>query len=246
MSAVHGHSPAGGHSAGPPQPRAAPYAAPAVTPPANPFAPPSGAASGEPVPPPPISPDGPGQVPYGYPVSYDRPGHPAYGYPGHPGHPSPADHVGYPPPAGHPGYPGYPPSAGHPGYAPPDGGHPGYYPGLPGAPVGYGWPAVPMAPSNGVGVTAMVLGIVAAVGFCLWPLAIVLGVVAIVLGAIGGKKVRRGEATNQGQALTGVICGVIGVLLGIAMMVFFLYLDETDSGTGVENGYSTSLVAGSP
>lgn len=40
---------------------------------ANPFAPP-GPAYGEPVPPPPIAPEGPGQVPYGYPGGYGYPG----------------------------------------------------------------------------------------------------------------------------------------------------------------------------
>ncbi|WP_409059950.1 DUF4190 domain-containing protein [Streptomyces sp. SYP-A7185] len=121
------------------------------------------------MPPPPMGPEGPGQVPYGYP--------------------------------GYPGYQGQ------------------------GA-AGYGWPAMPMAPSNGMGVTALVLGIISAVVFCLWPLAIVLGVLAIIFGAIGRGKARRGEATNPGQALAGIICGVAGVVLGVALLVVLIVVPD--------------------
>ncbi|MEU1333905.1 DUF4190 domain-containing protein [Streptomyces sp. NPDC005865] len=167
-----------------------PHAAPPV---GNPFA-----APGEPVPPPPISPDGPGRMPYGYEYGY---GH-GYGYPG--------------PPGGAPGY-GYPGQPGYPGYQ-----------GAPGAP-GYGWPALPMAPANGMGVTALVLGIIAAVGFCLWPLAIVVGILAVIFGAVGRGKVRRGEATNGGQALAGIICGAAGVVLSVAVLVILLVVPDEDT-----------------
>jgi hypothetical protein len=90
------------------------------------------------------------------------------------------------------------------------------------APAGggyYGWPGVPPMPANGMGTTGLVLGIVAAVVFCLWPLAIVLGVLGVIFGAIGRGKANRGEATNGGQALAGIICGAGGVVLGIAVGV---------------------------
>ncbi|WP_246113971.1 DUF4190 domain-containing protein [Streptomyces montanus] len=216
-------------SAPSPQPWANPVAPPAASAPGNPFAPPGGAqpgsaypapggaypapggmppntsghsnpfaapgAGGEPVPPPPISPDGPGQVPYGY------------------------------------GYPGQP-----------------YYPSAPGGGPGYGWPGMPMAPSNGLGTAGLVLGIIAAVGFCLWPLAIVVGILAVIFGAVGRGKARRGEATNPGQALAGIICGAVGIVLGVAVGVLVivgpgLFGDDgsSDSGTG-DDGFSTSLV----
>ncbi|MEU7582886.1 DUF4190 domain-containing protein [Streptomyces sp. NPDC041068] len=166
----------------------------------NPFA-----APGEPVPPPPLSPEGPGQMPYGY---QGRPG-----YPGYPGYPS------------HPGYAGY---QGH------------------GAP-GYGWPAMPMAPANGMGVAGLVLGIIAAAGFCLWPLAIVLGILGVVFGAVGRGKARRGEATNGGQALAGIICGAVGIALGVGVLVLLLVVpdEETDVGTSRgDPGFSATVVVG--
>ncbi|MGW0189086.1 DUF4190 domain-containing protein [Streptomyces sp. NPDC003362] len=137
--------------------------------PPNPFAPPAASAphvQGGAVPPPPIAPDGPGQVPYGYPVGY-----------------------------------GYPPAAGG-----------GYY----------GWPGMAPMPSNGMGTAGLVLGILGAIVFCLWPLAIVLGVLGVIFGAIGRRKASRGEATNGGQALAGIICGVAGIVLGITMGVLVL------------------------
>jgi hypothetical protein len=120
------------------------------------------------VPPPPIAPDGPGQVPYGYPAGYAAP-------------------VGY------------------------GGGAPGYY----------GWSgARPM--ENGMGITAMVLGILAAAGFCMWPAAIVMGVLAVIFGCIGRAKAKRGEASNPGQAVAGIICGVAGVLLATGLVVLVI------------------------
>lgn len=200
-------------SAPSPQPWANPVAPSTAAALGNPFAPPGGAqaggpaaypsgnpfgapaAPGEPVPPPPVAPDGPGQVPYGY------------GYPAQPYHLS---------------------AAGGPGY---------------------GWPGMPMAPSNGLGTAGLVLGIISAVGFCLWPVAIVVGVLGVIFGAIGRAKARRDEATNPGQALAGIICGAVGIVLGVAMGVLVIIgpglFDDgagSDSGTG-EDGFSTSLVA---
>ncbi|MFF4660142.1 hypothetical protein [Streptomyces sp. NPDC001381] len=140
-----------------------PFTPPLAPAPPNPFAPP--VAPGGAVPPPPISPDGPGQLPYGYPGGY--------------------------------GYPAPPPGGSY-------------------------WPGVPQGESNGMGVAGMVLGIVSAVIFCLWPLAIVLGILGIVFGAIGRRKAHRGEATNPGQALSGIICGSAGIALGLGLGVLVI------------------------
>ncbi|MFD4574000.1 DUF4190 domain-containing protein [Streptomyces sp. NPDC058417] len=119
---------------------------------------------------------------------------------------------GCPVPYAHPAAPyGAPGPAAQPGYG-----------GAPGHPVGpgaYGWPPVPQSPSNGMGIASLTLGIVAAVGFCLWPVAIVGGVLALVFGLIGRAKARRGEATNPGQALAGIICGSAGLALAVAFVV---------------------------
>ncbi|MFD5794015.1 DUF4190 domain-containing protein [Streptomyces diastatochromogenes] len=174
----------------PADPYAAPTSAPPTGAPANPFAPPAAPPSATPyappvapgpmaqpyetapVPPPPMSPDGPGQVPYGYP-------HPQPGY-------------------GAPGIPSYP------------------------AAGGYGWPGLQPQPNNGMGTASLVLGILATVGFCAWPLALVMGVVAVILGALGRGKARRGEATNPGVALAGIICGAASIVLVLGLFAFLI------------------------
>ncbi|MGW2745643.1 DUF4190 domain-containing protein [Streptomyces sp. NPDC001450] len=177
-------APPTGAPANPYAPPANPFAPPAAAPsagtPATPYAPP--AAHGNPygpqpqetapIPPPPISPDGPGQVPYGYPAQQPQ--------------------MGY----GGPGVPSYP------------------------AAGGYGWPGLQPQPNNGMGTASLVLGILATVGFCAWPLALVMGVVAVVLGALGRGKARRGEATNPGVALAGIICGAAGIVLVLGLFAF--------------------------
>ncbi|WP_234379416.1 DUF4190 domain-containing protein, partial [Streptomyces caniscabiei] len=174
-------APGAPHASYPPPAASAPYAAPRAA-----------------VPPPPIGPEGPGQVPYGY---------------------SP-----------YPAYPGV--------HAQPGAGYP-----APGA--GYAWPLAAPPPSNGMGIAAMVLGICAAVLFCLWPLAILLGVMAMIFGFIGRAKARRGEATNPGHALAGIICGVVGILLGIGFIILLVIAAESDgydSDTDpFDDSYSTSL-----
>ncbi|MEU9312668.1 DUF4190 domain-containing protein [Streptomyces sp. NPDC048256] len=150
----------------PPHPGTAAVGGPPSNP-INPFAPPG---AGGAVPPPPLAPYGPGQVPYGYPGGYGYPGRPHYGG---------------------------------------------------GAPGPYGWPGG-TGDSNGMGIAGMVLGIVSAVGFCMWPLAVVLGILGITFGAVGRGKARRGEASNPGQALAGIICGSVGILLAIGLGVLLI------------------------
>ncbi|MFF0224568.1 DUF4190 domain-containing protein [Streptomyces sp. NPDC004629] len=115
-------------------------------------------------------------------------------------------------------------------------GGPGQVPyGYPGGPAGYGYPAPPAAgpgyygwsgmqpmPSNGLGTAGLVLGILAAIGFCMWPVAILVGALAVIFGAIGRGRARRGEATNPGQALAGIICGATGIVLALVLLAFFI------------------------
>ncbi|MEU5100009.1 DUF4190 domain-containing protein [Streptomyces sp. NPDC020996] len=112
---------------------------------------------------------------------------------------------------------GYPGGYGHPAGSPSGYGTPGY-----GSPGYYGWPGMTPLPSNGMGIASMVLGIVGAAVFCLWPIAIIVGVLALIFGFIGRAKAARGEATNPGQALTGIICGAVGIVLGLGMIALLI------------------------
>ncbi len=78
-------------------------------------------------------------------------------------------------------------------------------------------------PRNGLGVAAMVLGIVGAVlslaVFLFW-LSWLPALLALVFGVIGLGYARRGVATNRAMALAGVILGISGLLVSVGAGVF--------------------------
>jgi membrane-bound ClpP family serine protease len=89
----------------------------------------------------------------------------------------------------------------------------------------YSVPPVPTGPGrarNGLGVAALVIGVaslVAGISFVLFPLALVGGLVGLIIGIIalsGGK--RRG-ATNSGQAIAGLICTVLALIIAVSLTV---------------------------
>ncbi|CAN5755188.1 hypothetical protein BH20ACT1_BH20ACT1_11650 [soil metagenome] len=89
---------------------------------------------------------------------------------------------------------------------------------------GYGGPA-PAKPSNGIGIAALVVGIVSLVLSWIPFLGLLLAIVAIVLGILGIRKASKGEATNKGMAITGVVTGGLALLVGafvtIGTIAFF-------------------------
>lgn len=93
-------------------------------------------------------------------------------------------------------------------------------------PLPYGAP-LPVR-RNGLGTAALVLGILSIV-----PLALLLvpAVLAIVFGAVGRRRVRRGEATNGGAALAGIICGSVGLVLGVLGVVGLTLLFTSNAGS---------------
>ncbi|MFJ4012401.1 DUF4190 domain-containing protein [Streptomyces sp. NPDC090026] len=94
--------------------------------------------------------------------------------------------------------------------------------GAPGYPAPYAQPAGVWAPqpANGLGITAMVLGIVSIPLFCVYGVvSIVLGILGVIFGVLGRKRAQRGEATNGGMALAGIITGAVGIVLGILMII---------------------------
>ncbi|WP_412074588.1 DUF4190 domain-containing protein [Streptomyces sp. col6] len=180
--------------------------------PANPFAAPQPGATGFAGPPtggPGWS--APGSVPPP-PVGPNGPGQgvPQMGPGGYPGsQPPPAASYGYP--AGQPaqfGYPGYP---------------------------GYGHPWGGPQPANGMGIAALVLGLISVVGFCMYGLGIVLGVLALIFGVLGRGRAQRGEADNGGVALAGIILGSVGIVVSAAFLGFLIWAitsDDTDDDSG--------------
>jgi hypothetical protein len=94
----------------------------------------------------------------------------------------------------------------------------------------YSGPAQPIAtlpsarPPNGLGVAALVLGVaslVAAVSFVLFPLGLLGGLVAAVLGGIAVTRGRTRGTATPGQATAGIVCGILALVIGIVFAVRF-------------------------
>ena len=73
---------------------------------------------------------------------------------------------------------------------------------------------------SGMAITALVLGILAVV-FC-WTVigGVLFGLVAIVLGFVASRRARRGVAAGRGLAIAGIVLGLLGLLLSIALIAF--------------------------
>src|SRR4051794_15063005 len=76
----------------------------------------------------------------------------------------------------------------------------------------------PLRRRNGLGVTSLVFGIGSLV-LCWFPfVGLGLGICAVVTGALNRGRVRRGEADNNGPTVTGIVLGIIGTIIGIAIL----------------------------
>jgi hypothetical protein len=80
----------------------------------------------------------------------------------------------------------------------------------------------PAQPRNGLGVSALVLGVgslVAAISFVLFPLALPGGLAAVVFGLIAIVRGNTRGATNSGQAAAGLICGILALAIAVVFAV---------------------------
>lgn len=112
----------------------------------------------------------------------------------------------------------------------------GGYPDRPPAHDPGGYPAYgtggppPLPPRNGVGIAALVLGIVGILTS--WILVGgLLGVVAIALGIIGVVRAAKGIATNRGVAIGGLVLGVLSVLASVAVALIVWSFFSAIGGT---------------
>lgn len=134
-------------------------------------------------------------------------------------------------------------------FAPPPAGGSANIPGIPGdtpppppppPPPAYGAPAVPTygaaqpayavaAPQNGPGTTALVLGILSLVCCGIFT-----GIVAIIMGRKGMALADQGLATNRGVAQAGFVLGIVGSVLSVLGVIFWI-------ATGALTSFSSSV-----
>jgi len=119
------------------------------------------------------------------------------------------------------------PGSGSAPYGSPPANQPGYGQPAPGGPAG--------SPKNGLGVAALVLGILALLTSFTVLGGVLFGLLAIVLGLVGRGRAKRGEATNGGMALAGVILGVLGLLISVALIALGASFLNSDSGRELQD-----------
>jgi hypothetical protein len=93
---------------------------------------------------------------------------------------------------------------------------------------GYGGPGT--RPRNGFGIAALVLGLLALVLFWTIVGGIIFGVLALIFGLLGRARAKRGEATNGGLSVAGLVLGIIGLLLAIGLVALFASLMNSPAG----------------
>ncbi|MET7964756.1 DUF4190 domain-containing protein [Micromonospora zamorensis] len=149
-----------------------------------------------------MQPGNPGQDPYGQQPNQD-PNAPQ----------QPQNPYGQPPAAPY----GQQPTSGQP-YQDPYGQQQPQYGGGPTYPNA-GYPQGGQGQNNTLGLVSMILGIASIPLICCFYLGIPVGIAAVVTGYLARQKVAQGQANNAGQAKAGLICGAVGVGLGIILII---------------------------
>jgi hypothetical protein len=99
---------------------------------------------------------------------------------------------------------------------------PPYYGPPPGAPAG------PPGGQNTQGLVGMILGIVSIPLACCAYIGIPVGIAGLVFSWLGLKKANEGLASNRSQAMAGLICSAVGVVLGIAILILSFSMSTFD------------------
>ncbi len=84
------------------------------------------------------------------------------------------------------------------------------------------------APKNGLGIAALVVAIIALISVVG---GVVLGIVAVILGFLGWQRARRGEATNGGVAIAGIVLGILSIIEAIVVIVLSVWVFNEVGGT---------------
>jgi hypothetical protein len=99
------------------------------------------------------------------------------------------------------------------------------------SPAAYPVPSGQPGGSNGLAIGGLVCGIIGLLTFWICGLGALLGVVAVILSAIGlNSAKKRSDGSGRGMAIGGLITGGLAILASIAFVVFFFVIaDSTTS-----------------
>lgn len=103
--------------------------------------------------------------------------------------------------------------------------HPYGGPGAPPPAPLYGAPLAPVR-RNGLGTAALVLGILATVLFWIPVVGLALALVTVGLAISALRRVGRRQATNRGATVTGLVLGVIALVISLALTAALVYFRD--------------------
>jgi hypothetical protein len=95
------------------------------------------------------------------------------------------------------------------------------YPYQPGGPPPFYAPPQPGAPKNGLGIAALVLAVVGLLSVATVFAPIILGAIAVIIGAVGRGRAKRGMADNGGVAIAGIVLGGLAIVVGFAFIAIW-------------------------
>ncbi|WP_458118760.1 DUF4190 domain-containing protein [Paenibacillus sp. Z6-24] len=81
------------------------------------------------------------------------------------------------------------------------------------------------APNNGKAIAALVLGISSIVSIMIFPgIGVILGILAIIFAVIAMKELRHRYQQGRGLAIGGLVCGIIGFVIHILVVLFIVVI----------------------
>ena len=94
-----------------------------------------------------------------------------------------------------------------------------------------GFAPPPTGPRNGLGIAALVIAIIGLV-FC-WTVAggVILGLTAVIIGFVAQGRVKRGEATNGGVAIAGIVLGFLAIIVSLIFIPIWIGVFAEVGGT---------------
>ena len=81
----------------------------------------------------------------------------------------------------------------------------------------------PTTPRNGIGIVALILGILALIT-SISLVGLLFGSLAVALGLSAWEAVLRNEATNRKTTITGIVLGIVAIVIGLVALAFRIWL----------------------